>query len=163
MASVPVKGDRLTAKVELTSYIDKECTVMSPPIPPGPGGYKKEFQFPAKRAAGDEVGVYTGNASGVGYEVEMIWKWRAGKPTFIDSVWRYSDMYKFVTAWVKKDQVTGYWDKGVDSPLNDPTNPINTPPPPPPKDNTNTFLLLAVGAGLFFKFVAPKLNGNGKN
>ncbi|WP_353720187.1 hypothetical protein [Dyadobacter sp. 676] len=160
MASVPIKGDRLMAKVELTSYSDKECTKMSLPIPPGPGGYKKSFQFPAKRATGDEVGVYTGNSSDVGYEVEMVWKWRAGKPGI---PWKYFDAYKFVTAWVKKDQVTGYWDQGVDSPLNDPKNPINTPPPQGDKDNTNTYLLLAVGAGLFFKFVAPKLKGNGKN
>jgi hypothetical protein len=157
MASIPLAGDRLIAKVRLTFYLDSECSIEFPPVPPG-FGYKDSFQVP-ERQSGEEVGTYTGQSSQYGYEVEWVQQYRK-VPTWPSKPFNVIIQRK---SWVKKGQVTGYWDKGIDSPLNDPTNPINTPPPPPPKDNTNTFLLLAVGAGLFFKFVAPKLKGNGKN
>lgn len=161
MASVPSKGERLIAKVAFTPYMDKECTQEVLPVVPGPNGLRKTVQFPAFRETGEEVGYYTGASSEKGYEVEMVLRYKVAVQQFWGN-WVNQDVIKFAMLWVKKDHVTGYWDKGVDSPLNDPKNPINTQPPPP-KDNTNTFLLLAVGAGLFFKFVTPKMKSNGKN
>ncbi len=138
MAAVPSKGDRLTAKVRLIFYVDENCTRDFPPVPPGIG-YKTTFQI-MDRAAGSEVGVFTGKMSEIGYQVDWIQQYRH-VPEWPKKA---QNIITPRTSWVKKDEVTGYWDTGVDAPK------VEDPPPPPPPDNTNTFLGLAiVGAGIF--------------
>lgn len=125
MAAVPSKGDRLTAKVRLLFYVDENCTRDFPPVPPGIG-YKTTFQI-MDRAAGSEVGVFTGKMSEIGYEVDWIQQYRHVP----DYPMKPSNIIQPRTSWVKRDEVTGYWDTGVDSPLNDPANVINVPVPRP--------------------------------
>lgn len=143
MASIPLKGDRLTAKVRLLFYTDEQCTKEFPPVPPGVG-YKTTFQV-SDRKPGDEVGSYTGNLSDVGYEVDWVQQYRyvpdwPKKPT---------DIVINRRSWVKRDQVTGFWDKGVDAPTPPPSGDDKTPPP---ADNTNLFLGAAVAVAAFMKF-----------
>ncbi|WP_439582969.1 hypothetical protein [Dyadobacter bucti] len=139
MADVPSKGDRLTAKVRLIFYVDENCTRDFPPVPPGIG-YKTTFQI-MDREAGSEVGVFTGKMSEIGYEVDWIQQYRHVPE------WPKAPQNIIIprTSWVKKNEVTGFWDTGVDAPQ---VETVYTDPPP--VDNTNTFLGLAiVGAGIF--------------
>lgn len=150
MASEPKKGDRLIAKVRLTFYMNDQCTVPFPPVPPGVG-YKSTFQV-MERKEDQEVGTYTGKSSNVGFEVDWVQQYRK-VPAWPNKPF---DVIIPRTSWVKRDQVTGFWDMGVDSPVNDPDNVLNTPAPTEP-DQTNTYLFMALGAAAFWKFLLPKI------
>ena len=154
MASTPLKGDRLSAKVDLTVYLDQECTKPYPPLPPGPNGLRESTQYPGTRKAGEEVGPFSGNASAVGYEVDdfQLKYTVATPPAFFWEKWRYIDVIKPARVWVKRDQVTGFWDNGVDAPKVPKTDNDNPPPP----DNTNLILGAAVVLAAFLKFRNPR-------
>lgn len=147
MASVPAIGNRLTAKVDLTVYTDRDCTKQYPPLPPGPSGLRSTVQYPGTRKEGEVVGTFTGNFSEAGFEVEFILTYSVAiKKAFIG--WNYNTVMKPIVVWVKKTQVTGYWDDSVDAPK-DPKNETDNPPP---ADNTNLFLGAAVAIAAFLKF-----------
>jgi hypothetical protein len=147
MASVPLKGDRITAKVDLTVYTDKECAKPFPWLPPGPNGLRSTLQKPGERKLGEVVGTYTGNSSESGFEVDFTLKYDVAVKKLFG--WDYQTVTKPVLLWVKKDQVTGFWDKGVDAPkLPDKL----VAPGDQSSDNTNLFLGLAVGAAALWKF-----------
>lgn len=149
--AVPAIGNRLTAKVDLTVFTDRECTKQYPPLPPGPNGLRKSMQYPGTRKTGEEVGAYTGNSSEQGFEVDFSLTYSVAiKKTFIG--WDYQTIIKPVKVWVKRTQVTGFWDDSVDAP--------KAPAPdkdknPPPADNTNLFLGAAVAVAAFLKFRKP--------
>lgn len=147
MASTPSIGDRLTAKVDLTVYLDRECAKQYPPLPPGPNGLRKSVQYPGIRKAGEEVGTFTGTASEQGYEVDIMLTYSVAIQKLIG--WDYQTVVKPARVWVKKTEVTGFWDKGVDAPTPPPSDDDKTPPPP---DNTNLFLGAAVAVAAFLKF-----------
>lgn len=152
MASSPTKGDRLIAKVKTYFFTDDTC---KKPVPPG-FGEKNGIIVPV-RLAGEEVGVYTGESKeqpdgSVNYQVDWVFQFRVVPP------WpkKPYDSINKLKSWVIGSEVTGYWDKGVDSPLNDPKNQV-PPPPPSGDDNTNLYLVLALGATIFLKFILPNM------
>lgn len=147
MASIPSKGDRLVAKVDLTVYVDRDCKMQQPPLLPGPNGLKETVQYPGTRKAGEEVGTWTGNMSEVGYEVNFVLTYRVAQQQLFK--WTYNTVIKQVILWVKKDQVTGFWDTGVDAPVIPKIDNSGTTQKP---DNTNIFLGAAVVAAAFLKF-----------
>jgi len=153
MASIPSKGDRLIAKVELTVFQNKECTVSYPILPPGPHGLRKSTQFPGVRKASEEVGAYTGGSSEWGYETDYVLRYSVAEYLPFKFKWVTHDIMKLIKVWVKKDQVTGFWDKGVDAPK----VPENNNTPPPAADNTNLYLIIALAVAIFLKFVRPNL------
>lgn len=146
MASIPLKGDRLTAKVDLTVYTDSECAKSYPVLPPGPSGLRKTTQFPGRRNTGEEVGIFTGKMSDVGFEVDYTLNYQVARQKLVK--WEYLTVIKSVLVWVKRDQVTGYWDKGVDAPVIPVPENVSTAP----VDNTNLFLGTAVAIAAFLKF-----------
>lgn len=141
MASTPVKDDVLYAKVTLNVYVDDICTKPLPPVPPG-FGYRKSFQYPGTKVLGEEIGGFTGRESEVGYEVNFTVKYRNAisllRPAF--------DVIEKRVLWVKKGEVTGFWDKGVDAPKIAESVAL-----PAETDNTNTLLAWGLGAALLLK------------
>lgn len=150
MAGVPSKDDKLTAKVLMYFYMDDKCTVPFPPVPPGIG-YKRSWQV-ADRKAGEEVGLFTGISSDVAYQVNWVQKYRVTANTR-----NPYDRIIARTSFVRKSEVTGFWDKGVDSPLTNPNNVVNQPIVVDTTDNTNLYLGLALAGTAFVKFILPKI------
>ena len=153
MASVPGIGDKISAKVRLLYYAEPTC---KKPIPPG-NGMRGGLRIPEK-LAGQEVGIFTGETGKtddgkITYLVSWIFQFRVIPP------WprKAFDSFNPLKSWVRSEEVTGFWDKGVDSPLNDPNNAINTPIVAATDDNTNTYLILALAATVFIKYILPKL------
>jgi hypothetical protein len=143
MARVPEKGDRLLAKVALSLYIDAACNTQMPPVPPGPAGLRKSFQYINVRGQGDEIGVYTGKDSEVGYEVEITMSYQVAMKKLFG--WDTITVTKPAMMWVKRDQVTGFWDTGPDAPV------VEVPVTESKTDNTNLYLGGAIAAALIFK------------
>jgi hypothetical protein len=148
-----LKGDRFIAKVKLTVYQDKDCLKIVLPIPPGPNGYKKSWQYPNIKETGAEVGTYTGNFSDVAYEVDYIYQWRVTKQGLLGTNY---DAIQPIKVWVRKSEVTGNWDTGVDAPKD---QVIETPLSLSTPDNTNLFLGIGVAAATFMKFILPRIKG----
>jgi hypothetical protein len=146
MASIPKVGDRITAKVKLTVYTDRECLKAFPILPPGPNGLRESIQYPGIKETGAEVGTYTGIFSDAGYEVNFLMQYSvAVKKVFIG--WNYQNVTKAVKAWVKKEEATGFWDTGVDAPkVDSPAGSDN------PADKTNWYLGAAIGLAAIWKF-----------
>ncbi|TLU91996.1 hypothetical protein [Dyadobacter sediminis] len=108
-----------------------------------------------ERTKNQEVGTYTGKSSNIGFEVDWVQQYRH-VPKFPKDP---TNVVIPRTSWVKRDQVTGFWDMGVDSPINDPdVNVPTTTPAPVEPDQTNTYLFIALGAAVFWKFLLPKIN-----
>lgn len=148
MASVPSAGDKLIAKVRLFFYRDPECKI---PMPPGNAG-KGDLAYP-ERLAGDEVGTFTGvtgkSSDGqITYEVDWVFQFRVRPP------WpnKAFDSINKLKSFVKGNEVTGFWDKGVDAPAPPKNDIIDLPP-----DNTNLYLGLALAGTAFVKFILPKI------
>ncbi|HEV7379470.1 MAG TPA: hypothetical protein VGN64_06735 [Dyadobacter sp.] len=149
MASIPLKGDRLIAKVKLSVYAESNLKTDLGPMPPGPGALRETWQYPGVRESGEEVGTYTGNMVDSAYEVNYTVQYYVA----VQKIFKWESVLKITNAvvWVRKDQVTGGWDMGVDAPKDS--------IPPPPKnddDNTNMYLSLAVAAAGFVKFILPR-------
>jgi hypothetical protein len=141
--AIPLKGNRLIAKVLLSLYVDSACAIQMPPVPPGPAGLRKSFQLINIKDQDSVIGTYTGNDSEIGYEVEVTLQYQVA----IQKLFRWDTITvtKPATMWVKKDQVTGFWDTGVDAPV------VKVPVIETKTDNTNVILGGAIAVALIFK------------
>lgn len=137
--AAPLKDNVLTAKVSLKVYTDAECTRELSPVPPG-RGYQKSYQYPGRKEAGQELGLYTGVSNGLAYQVNFVIQYRV-VPKWPKKPY---NVISNAELWVKKAEVTGMWDvDNVDSPKNDPNALANQPLPE--TNNTTNYLL---GAGV---------------